>query len=163
MNIAILSDSHDNTENLSKAIKILQEKHITEAIHLGDFVNPNAIRLFKDTHIHLTGIFGNNDGEVFGLTKAFQDVDGTLAGHFYETTFGDKTVGCYHGTVTELKDSLITSKKYDIVLYGHDHTAFDEVLDGVHAINPGTLHGFGKRASFVIYDTDAHTVEFIDL
>jgi len=163
MKIAILSDSHDHTENLFKVIDIIQENNISEAIHLGDFIAPGTVRVFKGKGIHLTGILGNNDGEVLGLTKAFADIGGNLAGHFYETKFGKKKVACYHGTVEALTDSLIKSKDYQVVLYGHTHTVFNQIVDGVQVINPGTVHGSGYRASFVIYETDDHSFEFIDL
>jgi len=59
MKIGIISDTHDDIDNIKKAVKIFKDKGIKTVIHLGDIVAPPAIKFFKG--FKLIGIFGNNE------------------------------------------------------------------------------------------------------
>jgi len=161
MKIGIISDSHDNMGNIEKAVSIFKERKVELVIHAGDYVNPGAIRLFQG--VKLIGIFGNNDGEKLGILKAFEDINGELKGDFCELELDNLKIAVYHGTVLEIKDALIDSGKYDVVVYGHTHIKENKTMGKTLVLNPGTCHGFGGKATLVIFDTQTKQPEFVEL
>ena len=161
MKLGILSDSHDHMENISKSIKIFKEKNVDYIIHLGDFISPNAIKAFHGTR--LKGIFGNNDGDRFRMVRAFDHISGEIKGEFYEFQEEGLRFACYHGTDLPLKDALARCGKYDVVFYGHTHKSEKTTVESTLVLNPGTAHGFGEKASIMVFDTNSRQADIIYL
>jgi putative phosphoesterase len=161
MKIGIMSDSHDHLENIKKCVQLFQSAEVEYVIHLGDFVSPNSIRACNG--IKLVGIFGNNDGDKFRLVSAFNAVSGELKGDFHEFTEDGLKFACYHGTELAIKDALIACETYDVVLHGHSHACENTMAGNTLVLNPGTLHGFGNRATVMIFDTKSKKADLIDL
>jgi hypothetical protein len=161
MKIGIMSDSHDHAKNIKIAIEVFIKNRVDLIIHLGDYVNPASIKLFKGTK--LIGIFGNNDGDKYRLMNSFKEIGGEIHGDFYETSIDGMKIACYHGTEPQLKDSLIASGIYDVVLYGHTHECVQEKTGKTLVLNPGTVHGFWERATFMILDTHTGKAEIIEI
>ena len=61
MQIGLISDTHDNTHNIEKFVKICRNKDINLVIHAGDIVRPESVESFKG--VKLVGVLGNNDIE----------------------------------------------------------------------------------------------------
>jgi hypothetical protein len=161
MKIGIVSDSHDNLQNIKRGVDILLNKGVDFVLHLGDYVNPNSVKAFKG--IRLIGIFGNNDGDRFRLMNAFNEIGGEIKGEFYEFKCNGLHIACYHGTEPQLRDALIACGRYDLVIYGHTHECVDETKGNTRVLNPGTIHGFGDRATVMVFDPKNQQVEIIDL
>lgn len=161
MKIGIISDSHDNITNVKKAVELFKARKVDFVIHLGDYVSPPHVRAFKG--LKLIGIFGNNDGEKYGLAKAFSEIEGELKGEFYEFEQDGLKFACMHGAVEQLRDALIEAGKYDVVLYGHNHKVDNRVAGKTIVINPGTAHGFEGDATVAIFDTLEKKAEIIKL
>ncbi|MBI4842764.1 MAG: metallophosphoesterase [Nitrospirae bacterium] len=161
MKIGIISDSHDHSENIMKAVKAFKKKKAGQVIHLGDYVNPASVKLFKD--IKLIGIFGNNDGDKFRLMNSFSEIGGEIMGDFYEFEADGMKIACYHGTEPQLRDSLIASGTYDVVMFGHTHECVNKKSGNTIVLNPGTCHGFRKRATVMLFDTVSKEAEIIEL
>lgn len=161
MKIGIISDTHDHIENIQKAVRIFKEQECRFVLHLGDFVNPMSIRLFKG--VKLIAVFGNNDGDKFRLIDAFAQIKGEIRGDFYEFEQDELKIAMYHGTDLSIKDALIECGRYDILLYGHTHQLEKKMVGSTLALNPGTAHGFGKQATIAVLDTNTKQVEIINL
>jgi putative phosphoesterase len=161
MKIGIISDSHDHVDNIQKSIQELREREVDYILHLGDYVNPNSVREFKD--VKLVGIFGNNDGDKFRLIDAFNSIDGEIKGEFHEFEEDGLKFACYHGTEPQIKDALIECGKYDVFLYGHTHKVRNEKVGKTLVLNPGTVHGFEHKPTIMIFDTQAQMSEVINL
>jgi uncharacterized protein len=43
MKIGLISDTHNNIQNIRKAVRKFTDKHVDVVIHAGDFVNPIAV------------------------------------------------------------------------------------------------------------------------
>jgi len=154
MLIGICSDSHDNVRNIKKAASYFSSQNVSKVIHAGDYCSPFTIQHFKGLNLH--GILGNNDGDIYLLMKKFQENGATLHGDFYRFSTDNRTVAVYHGTVPEITQSLIESKRYDVVISGHTHEASVINRGGVLSVNPRTTHGFGNRGTVSVYDTELH-------
>jgi putative phosphoesterase len=161
MKIGIISDSHDHIENIEKSFRVFKDRKVDYVLHLGDYVNPNSVRACRD--IKLVGIFGNNDGDKFRLATAFNAVGGELKGDFHEFEENGLKFACYHGSEPQIRDALVECGTYDIVLCGHTHECINKTTGNTILLNPGTAHGFGGRATIMIFDTRTKAAEVIGL
>ena len=161
MKIGIISDSHDHIENINRSVQVFNNKNVEYVLHIGDYINPNSVRACKD--IKLVGIFGNNDGDKFRLVGAFDEINGEIRGDFCEFEEDGLRFACYHGTEPQLKDALINCGKYNVVICGHTHICENLKVGNTLVLNPGTAHGFGGRATIMIFDTRTKRSEVIDL
>ena len=62
MKIGLISDTHDNVENILRAVKKFTEMRVDFVVHLGDIVAPATLQYFKGLKMKL--ITGNCDGDL---------------------------------------------------------------------------------------------------
>ncbi|MBF0163532.1 MAG: YfcE family phosphodiesterase [Magnetococcales bacterium] len=163
MKIGVISDSHDHLEHMARATARFRELGVTRILHAGDIVCPAMI--LSMAGFEVAAVFGNNDGERAGLMRAMTRIHGRLEGEFLELDApgGLGRIALYHGTTSGLRDALIDSGGYRLVITGHTHRVVNERRGETLVLNPGSLHGFGKRATAMIYDDDTHTAELIEV
>ena len=157
MKIAIISDIHDHRAKLQKALSRLQEADAL--ICCGDLCSPFIIRdlgsgFSKTIHI----VFGNNDGDLFRISKAATDFAHIhLHGEAADITLDGKRFAIIH--FDNIGRMLATSDEYDVVCYGHNHK-YEVAFEGkTLKINPGEIMGELTGAStFVIYHTQSGEV-----
>jgi uncharacterized protein len=163
MKIGLISDTHDNIDNILKAVREFNNRQVDLVLHAGDFVSPIAVESFAG--IKLVGILGNNDTDIPGLTLAFNKIQGELKGEIYEGEYDGVKLVIYHGTISSKRDFLIKSGKYDLVIYGHTHRKTTDTIGRTVVVNPGTAKGwiFGFNATIAICDTSTRNIEFVNL
>ncbi len=161
--IGILSDSHDNMRALERALTIFSEKKVDYVFHCGDFVAPFAVKKLLSFEKLIFAVFGNNDGEKRIIRTLFNQQTQKIAEHTLFAEINGKKIAMTHGHIEGLVDSLINSKKYDIVLSGHTHQKMQQTTDGVLHVNPGETCGWvtGTATIAIIDLTDLKT-EFIE-
>ena len=159
MIIGIMSDSHDNLDNIRKAVTLFNERGVSQVLHAGDFVAPFTFRVLKDLNAAFTGIFGNNDGEVYFLNQMFQ---GRIFIQPHTINLEDKKLVMLHEHF--LVDALADSGHYDIIVYGHTHKPVVEKKGKALVINPGECGGwlYGK-ATVAVLDTVKMDAEIVEL
>ncbi len=161
MKLAICSDIHDNIWVLARALPLLQEADVL--LFCGDFCAPFTLVQMAEGFagpIHV--VWGNNDGDKWLLTSQanrFKQVKlhGELA---------DLEIAGLHLAMTHYPDiarGLVGSGDYDLVCYGHDHLACDEVLGSSRLLNPGELMGRLGPSTFVILDADSQVAEQVEV
>lgn len=136
MRIAVLSDSHDNIWKLNKAMSSLAQADVV--LHCGDLIAPFMItRMIKGTEgkpVHI--VWGNNDGDKFLLTRVAESAENiTIHGDFAELELEGLQVALNH--YPKIARPLAESDRYDLVCYGHDHTAHEEWVGETLLLNPG--------------------------
>jgi len=163
MKIGIISDTHDNIDNILKSVREFNNRQVDLVLHAGDFVSPIAVESFAG--IKLVGILGNNDTDMPGLTSAFDKIHGEFKGEIYEGEYDGVKLVIYHGTISSKRDFLIKSGKYDLVIYGHTHRKTTDTIGRTVVVNPGTAKGwiFGFNATIAICDTSTRNIEFVNL
>lgn len=163
MKIGLISDTHDNIDNILKAVREFKNRQVDVVLHAGDFVSPIAVESFAG--IKLVGILGNNDTDIPGLTSAFNKIHGELKGEIYEAKYDGVKLVIYHGTSSSKRDFLIKSGKYDLFIYGHTHRKASDTIGRTMVVNPGTAKGwfFGFNATIAIFDTSTRNIEFVNL
>lgn len=157
MKIAIISDTHDNLNNLRRAVEIINSSGAVHVFHAGDFTSPFTIRVLRELKCPLTGVFGNNDGDKLLLREKF---NGSIHNQPYITTFNGKRIVMMHEPV--FIEALRDSGHFDIIIYGHTHEPEIKNEKGVLIVNPGELAGwlYGKP-SFVMVDLESMKGEII--
>ena len=155
MRIAIISDIHDHRQLLSKALQRIEQEEIDEIFCCGDLCSPFII---KDLGEGFPGpiqiVFGNNDGDLFRITRLSQDFPNiTLHGEICEMERGGRSIALTHfDTVAAM---ISRERTFDVVCFGHNHKF--EITAGDHAlrINPGEIMGeLTGTSSFVILETE---------
>ncbi|HAJ94743.1 MAG TPA: hypothetical protein DCP02_00785 [Actinobacteria bacterium] len=162
MKIGIISDTHDDIDNIKKAVKIFKDKGIKTVIHLGDIVAPPAIKFFKG--FKLIGIFGNNDGYKQFLLKTYKSIGGDLKGDFASIEIDGLKFALYHGEFQDITEALAKSGDYDFVLSGHTHSSMVTKSGKTILANPGSAHRYFTNDSgptLAVLDTGSKKVEII--
>ncbi len=160
----VFSDTHDSIDNIRKAMKVFRERGVKTAIHLGDYcAGPSLRAIGEEKAVKVIGILGNNDGDYLSIQRNLQAAGGELKGQFYTFEADGAKIACYHGTVAELTDALIGCGTYNIVLYGHTHEPKEEKRGKTYALNPGSVHGFGGKATVAILDTAKCSADIVEL
>lgn len=161
MKLGLISDSHDHVIHVRLAMQCFWEHGVTDVVHAGDFVHPHAILAMEGMRVH--AVLGNNDHDEVGLQQAFARIGGRLAGNLLELSLPAGLAAVYHGTVASVRESLVHSGKYGVVVLGHTHKPLDQWVGTTRVFNPGTAHGFGRRATVMIYDTDTDQGKLVEL
>ena len=162
MQIAILSDIHDNVWKLAATLKHTEDADAL--ICCGDLCSPFvidelAVGFSRDIHI----VFGNNDADLFRITSKIQHFPHVhLHGELFTATFDGKKFAVNH--FDYIARPLAKSKEYDVVCFGHNHIFEMTRQDETWLLNPGSILGAefvtGTRrdtaSSFLLYDTQAN-------
>lgn len=162
MKLAILSDSHDNIWALDQAAGAIGQAEAV--IHCGDLCSPFMIpRLAHSANgrpVHI--VWGNNDGDKRLLMLQASKVGNVeIHGDIAELELGGLRIAVNH--YPEVARALAKSNQYDLVCYGHDHTAHEERLGDTLLLNPGEVMGLMGKRSLVLLETDGRKVNWIEL
>jgi uncharacterized protein len=162
MRIAILSDSHDNVWKLDCIMPQLAEADII--LHCGDlcspFVTKRLIEGVRGKPVYI--VWGNNDGD----RRLHMIVAAAAPNIQFVGEFGDLNLDGVKVAVThypEIARPLAESGKYDLVCYGHDHKAHEEVIGRTLLLNPGELHGLFGRSTYAFYMTGTRKSKIVEV
>jgi putative phosphoesterase len=159
MAIGIISDTHDDMEQMGQAVRVFNERHVSHVIHAGDHVSPFVFEVLDGLTCPFTGIFGNNDGDRV-LLKEKSRGSIFVQPHMLELE-GRRIVVVHEPPAVE---ALAASGHFDVVVYGHLHEPDVRKVGGCLVINPGKAARLHKGTSTVaILDTAALMAEIIGL
>lgn len=158
--VGIMSDSHDNMPAIRAAVELFNDRKVDLVIHAGDLVAPFTARAIKKLNCPYKIILGNNDGEILGLNRVFQ---GNIFQPPHQFKINDQKVLVLHDPI--LMNTLQEVKAFDIIIYGHDHTAsITESPAGQLIVNPGECGGWlSGKSTVAIWETGTGEVELIEL
>ena len=153
MQIAVLSDIHDNIWNLEKALTLVGQEGAERLLFLGDFCAPFTLaQLGEGFSGRIDCVFGNNDGDPFLITRVAANYEQVqLHGPIAELEIDGKQVALQH--YPEIARRLAESSAYDAVFSGHDHKQYQQQIGSSLWANPGEVMGRFGSPSFGIWDT----------
>jgi putative phosphoesterase len=164
MLIGVLSDIHDNLDNLRQALKIFKDRGVQALIFCGDFCSPIPSRVMAgefqgDVHC----VFGNGDGDRFAMLNAAntQYPNLMLHGEYAELEFEGVKVAVTHYPF--YARALARTGDYQAVFSGHTHEAHEERIGGCLWVNPGDILGWKAKPSCAVYDTATNSVEMVTI
>ncbi|MEX2680033.1 MAG: metallophosphoesterase [Candidatus Sigynarchaeota archaeon] len=144
MKIGIMSDTHDNLENVEKIVSIFKKAGLGAVIHCGDYCSPFVARkLAAIEGIPFYAVRGNNDGDISFLNTTFAKL-GPIKEPYIEFDIEGRKVLLLHGHA--MPESCITDiakgGRYDIIVYGHYHHVRNEMVGKTLVLNPGEACGY---------------------
>ena len=149
MKIGIIVDTHDNLPKIEEAAKFFNRQKVDYVLHAGDFIAPfAALSLLKGLACDFSGIFGNNDGERQGLSKATK---GRIKAGPLGLNLGNRRILLVH----DISSIDITKRKADLIIFGHTHKPQISKKKSLLLVNPGECAGWlSNRSSVVIVDLE---------
>lgn len=123
MKLGLISDTHGFLD--PRLTRIF--KGVNHILHAGD-IGPDFLIAQLEAIAPVTAVLGNNDNSpCFPLTQT--------------VTLGDVKFLVHHivspRALTDELKARIAREKPDVMMFGHSHQKFDQVIDGVRFINPG--------------------------
>lgn len=161
MRIGVISDTHDNIWKLEKALEQLQGVDLV--IHCGDLCAPFMVKhLGEGIEVPIHIVWGNNEGDPFRIARVAEGYPHVhLEGELAQLEVDGFRVGVHH--YPEVAVDLARSGSYDIVCYGHDHTAHEEMIGDCLLLNPGEIMGMNGKSSLAIVEFPEMKVDSIEL
>ncbi|SHG80458.1 hypothetical protein SAMN02745221_01007 [Thermosyntropha lipolytica DSM 11003] len=144
--IAVLGDTHHNTERLVSALK---GQGVEYFLFTGDYYD-DAVRLSRELKVGFTGVLGNCD-LLSGQTGASLEECINIYG---------KKVYLLHGHQYRVKEGLnllyyrALEVEADVVIFGHTHIPFCDRIDDVFFLNPGSPSKprKGNKGTYMVID-----------
>jgi putative phosphoesterase len=164
MKIGVLSDIHDNLENLKKAIETFHSQDVVEVIFCGDFCSPIPAKVLASNFsgkIHC--VFGNGDGDRLAI-KGFATGDLRnliIYGEYAVIEIYGRKIAVTHYPF--YAKALARNNEYDAVFYGHTHKMDVDTIGKTLCVNPGDVMGLHQSASCGVYDSNTNEIEIINL
>ena len=159
MIVGIISDTHDNLDNLAKAVEIFHSRNVEHIIHAGDYTSPFTWRILKHFKGDFTGIFGNNDGEKVLLKKLSKDRIHTQP---YIFSLHERKIVVMHEP--DVVDALADSGHFDLVVFGHTHEPVIKMVNKTLVVNPGEVCGWlYKKPTVAIVNLVNMEAEIIEI
>jgi hypothetical protein len=138
MILGILSDTHDQLESIDRILAHFEERSVEHILHAGDFIAPFSVKRLGRAGCPVTAVYGNNDGEVFGIKKAFEGI-GEVHERMVRLKMGDRRIAMMHEP--DFVEEIAASGAFDAVIYGHSHDAEVRCVGETLVINPGSGGG----------------------
>ncbi len=131
LRIVVTSDSHRDSRRFFKVI----DRHIKNAaifIDLGDSENEVDMLEMLRPGVVMKNVRGNNDWSSTAPNEQLITFDGKKIffthGHNYHVKYG------YGEIIRRSRE-----QGADICLFGHTHTPYFEIVDGLYVMNPGAI------------------------
>lgn len=151
MQVAIISDIHDNIWSLAKVLERVAGSDVL--LCLGDLCSPFTLTQMGEGFrgpIHV--VWGNNDGDKLLLARnADKAGNVTLHGDFAEIELGGRKIALMH--YPQPAKALAAGGGYDLVCHGHNHQRSITPVGRGWLVNPGEVMGRFGVVSYALYDT----------
>jgi putative phosphoesterase len=107
-------------------------------------------------------VWGNNDGDVRLICQiASQYEQILLHGDFAHLKLDGLRIAVNH--YPEIARGLAATGTYDLVCYGHDHTAHQSLVGDCVLLNPGELMGMYGESTYALFNTASREVEIVGI
>lgn len=145
MKVVVMSDSHGCNREIDYVLN--KEADADLFLHCGD------ICVDEFTYPQILTVCGNNDYYDYPMQRII-DVEGHRIIMFHSHQF----------SFLKREERMIqraSENDCDIICFGHTHVALDEVKEGVHIINPGSLYHSrdGRPISYAVLDISKEQVK----
>ena len=152
MKIAIISDTHDNLENLRKFFEFTKKENIEILIHCGDVCNGETLKEIEKNFKEIYLCLGNADIK----ESLFKEVKNSkIFEKEGKIEIENLKIGFCHAF--KLKEKNLND--FDFYFFGHTHWPFLKKEENCYLANPGNLAGLYYKATFAILDTKTKKLE----
>jgi uncharacterized protein len=148
MRIGVVSDTHDRSDAVAEAVRLLVEQHVELILHCGDIETVETVRLFQPVPTHF--VFGNWDKDRVKLAAGIKEVGGTHHDSFGAIELGGKRIAWVHSHERHQLRQLEHSDFFDYVFYGHTHVREQHRTGKTLVANPGALFRANPKTCIVL-------------
>lgn len=157
MKICILSDSHDRSVPLERAVRDAEAQGAEAVLHCGDVIGANTLRAALEYGVPLHVVHGNNLGDTLAMTRLAEASDGLLVYHGDDARIELAGRRIFMVHYPHLGHAIACTGDWDLVCCGHDHRASIAKVAHVSGgttwlVNPGTVAGIGASPTYVMGD-----------
>lgn len=163
MRIGIISDTHDQLQNLSYCLNYLRNDGIETVIHCGDLGRDYLITLFEG--LRLIIVFGNCDKVTNVIQRRVEQLGmDSFAGQTFDGYLDGKQILVTHGYYQNDLMQAALSGQYQYIISGHTHWRKDEQIGETRMINPGALGGTKHQTrSFMVLDLAKDELSIVEV
>lgn len=137
MRLGIISDIHDHLWNLRAALDRLNAG-ADVLLCCGDLCSPFVMDELRKFHGPVHVIFGNNDADLFRITRKSDDKV-QVHGELFTAELAGRRIAANH--FDYIARPMAQSGLYDLVCFGHNHRISRETFGQTLALNPGPVMG----------------------
>ena len=148
MKIGVVSDTHNNLNNIEIIINLFNDINVPIVIHTGDISNANTLEKFSKLNSELIGVYGNNDRNESGLEEVAQKNNFQFQEPPRRLSLLDREIVIFHEP-DNIDKFLLENQLINVVLYGHTHRYENNTKNGVLYFNPGESAGMQKGSNAV--------------
>ncbi len=139
MKIGVVSDTHNNLNNVGKIVELFNEAGVERVIHTGDITQAKTIDVLAELNMPVYGVFGNNDQERESLELAMDTHGFNFCDPPFSVTWAERRIIVVHDPL-EFEGHPVAS--HALALHGHTHRYRLETLSrGTTVFNPGECAG----------------------
>jgi len=166
MNIAVISDIHDNVGNLEKLLALIKKTKCERIIFCGDMCTLFSAEKLDEAGIKTYVVLGNAESDTWGNSTFFKNfIMFPPEQEFGEVEISGRKIAFSH--YPKVARELFLSGYYDAVFFGHTHRVSIKKKGDKILANPGSVCGIinGKKgaASFLIYDTSNNLLKLQEI
>lgn len=180
MKLVFISDIHGSLKYTKQAIDIFMKEQGTYLVILGDVLyhgprnplpdeyNPKEVAdLLNKYSKKIIAVRGNCDSEVDQMLLQFP-----CMGDYSTILWNDRRLFLTHGHIFN-ENNMPNLEVGDVIVHGHTHILTEEIVQGIHIINPGSIsypkennpHSYGilEENTFYIKKLDGTVIKNISL
>lgn len=153
-------DIYDNKDLVEKVVKLFNDLEVGFVIYGGDYIVFFNAKWMVDLKMFFLGVFGNNDGERFGLRVQFEGVGFIYRVLYFFDYMGKRLLVLYELDEVEV---LVVSGKFDVIVYGYIYWIDLRIGDFI-IVNLGEVGGWVMgRCTVGILNLELMYIEIVDL
>jgi putative phosphoesterase len=140
MKIGILSDTHNDSSAILRALQVFRMHGVRTLFHCGDLTTADMVPHFTGFEVYF--VRGNMDRHHVPALKAAIGAGKHThwLGKGGEVTLDSKRIAITHGDREDVVETLLYAQP-DYLFLGHMHRLRDQRVGSVRVINPGALGG----------------------
>jgi len=165
MKILVISDIHENFDNLSRVLEQIPKLWVEAIFCLWDLINWWIWRMIASQDIPTYLVWWNNDGTRVAITKRFLEANnGSVVSDecFDICQVWWRKIFLTHYPL--LAEAVSKSWDYDAVFYGHDHKVYNNYQDNCLIFNPWEISAHKTQTcTFWVYNTETNTAEIHEI
>lgn len=127
MKIAVVSDSHKQSEYTKEALEFLVKQGASYILHAGDLEIENNLKILEDLELPYVSVYGNNDRALVSYSNQYN-----IKQEPYYFKIKDVSFKLMHLPYYLVGDT-------NVVIYGHTHKFEHEFNNNTLFLNPGEL------------------------
>jgi putative phosphoesterase len=157
MQIALLSDSHNNWNALQTAATSSAAADCDVALFAGDLTRPKGVGVLAEFPGPVHTIIGNMDSQIDAIWAAAEETENVIYhGEMCDIERSGVRIFMHHHP--ELTEDKASGGVYDLCVHGHLHEFRESSVGETKLINPGALTRRSSSPEWAVFGTETNKV-----